>query len=224
MKAPALPLLLILPLTFGCPGPECSDSTPCSAGSVCDASGRCIPSGSDGGDTGPAGCADSTKPATPNLLQNPGAECGTEGWSKHALSDVTLAVATDAVHGGTRALQITANKAGEQHVWNGATVNAGAGETWCAQAWMRGGTATDGRLTVVRGTKDKQVIFESYSSPVTPSEWAMVPPTKGLMKFTTAGEETLNLRVTLQFAQPGHSLIVDDVHLWKSPSGACTER
>lgn len=219
MNRSAWPIILMLPLLWGCPGPECSEARPCDAGFICGADARCVAeTAADGGPVPMGGCPDTSQ--FPNVLENPGAESGTEGWYK-ALSNVSIGVVTDAAHCGSKALQITAHAAGEQHVWNEASVEAGPGETWCAQAFMRGGTATDGRLTVRRMPAR---IDEDYSSPVTTTQWAMVPPTKGLLKFTTSGAETLNLRVTMQFAEPGQTLLVDDVQLWRSPTGSCTER
>lgn len=221
MKHSAWPLIVMIPLLWGCPGPECSEERPCDAGFICGADARCVAgTATDGGPTQSDGCSDNSNPQFPNVLENPGAESGTEGWYK-TLSNVSIGTVTDGAHCGSNALQITAHASGEQHVWNAASVEAGPGETWCAQAFMRGGTATDGRLTVRRMPAR---IDENYSSPVTTTQWAMVPPTKGLLKFTTAGPETLNLRVTMQFAQAGQTLLVDDVQLWRSPTGSCTER
>lgn len=201
----------------GCPSAECSESEPCGEGFTCNA-GVCVALPPDVGIV----CPDNT--ATPNRLTNPGGEDGISGWTPHFASKITVASVDADVKCGKKAISFTANGPGEQHLWNDAKVNAGADETWCAQGWMRG-TTTDGRLTVRRiaagaGAGDDK----SYSSPVKESEWTVVPPTKGLLKFTTSAAETLQLRVTMQFGEVGKTLTFDNIELWRSPDGSCTER
>lgn len=208
----------------GCPGKECALDADCPGGYACSPEGACVSVTPDGGGGGGGDCPDTSVPSAPNVLKNPGAECGTTGWFAPVNGKSSVEVETVNPHTGSKALKITATSAGDAFVWNDAEITTGANETWCAQAWMRGGTASDGRIGLrhlpVGGSTG---IDEAYSSPVT-QDWAVVPPSKGLLKFTTSEPETLQLRIILQQAQAGDTLIVDDVQLWKSAGGACTER
>lgn len=219
IAAPTAALLLL----SGCPTAECS---------AADASVHCVdqlPDGGDGGAGAGANCPDTSNADAPNLLANPGAECGTTGWFvPDVVGKGTIAVATEGAHAGANALVLTATGSGTDqsgpHVYNEQQVAAGPDETWCAKAFLRGGTAVNARLGIRHWAAGDTVLAEeTYSIPLAP-QWAMIPPTAGLLKLTTTRAETLQLRVILHDAVAGASVLIDDAQLWKSASGSCSER
>lgn len=228
LVAPIVSLLLL----SGCPSAECAVDGDCQAGFTCDATGKCVSALPDAGPGGGGGgtCPDNSIPSAPNVLSNPGGECGTTGWFEWEKvgARATLAVESEGAHSGSKALVLTASEAGSgqfgPRVSNLKQVTAAAGETWCAQAWLRGGTAGEARLAILRTpASGGQILWETYSIPLA-SQWAVNPPSKGLLKVTATETETLELVVMLHNAAAGETLVFDDAQLWKSPGGACSER
>jgi hypothetical protein len=190
-------------MLLGCPGPAetCPD-------------GGCP---ADGGDP----CLGPSAESVPNLLDNPGFECGSppSGWYT---TGGVLASEVENPKSGSRAARFLVPDGGVARLWHerDAIVDAGT-KTYCANAWVRAGTAKDARLTLRRvGTN----IDENFSTPLT-NEWVLLPPpTHGPLKFTAQDEPRVLLGFTIQNAKAGDSVIIDDVQLWESADGSCRER
>lgn len=197
-------LLVWLALGSGCPGP-----------------GWPLP---DGGSTdgGTDGGGENCPAAAPNLLPNPGFECGTQGWITTGAA--VLATEEGGGRSGKRAARLTASSASAAaNLWLGtdAVVSPGT-RTFCARGWMRG-TAADGRLTLAKSSQGT-LVNETFSSPVT-QEWVLVPPsTYGPLKVVGANEERILFRVWIPNPTAGSYLVIDDLELWESAQGDCKER
>jgi hypothetical protein len=196
-------------LLTACPG----------GGGECDG-GTCPPdAGFDGGSckgTDPAG-------APPNLLANPGFECGDppSGW--YAQNGQLTSESTGG-HSGSKAARLTAPTATvASNLWHETDVVVAPGtKTYCVNAWVRG-SAANARITV-RKVKAGFVNDENFSIPLTP-EWQPIPPAAThALKVVGAGEDKFVLRIFIPDAKAGDYLLVDDVLLWESPGGNCTER
>ena len=101
-------------------------------------------------------------------------------------------------------------------------MNPAPGSTWCAYAWMRG-TTSDGRLTVLRDQGDF-VVDESFNTPVNNQEWSRAPNSFPMKITVGPSDKRLFFSVELQNPKAGEYLIVDDVALWQSKDGSCSER
>ncbi|MGA9524210.1 MAG: hypothetical protein WBV82_22330 [Myxococcaceae bacterium] len=201
----------------GCPNPpECSVSEPCGEGRVCQ-EGACI--AGEGAPDGGGTCRDTSNRAAPNVLENPGFECGIEGWDVLFEGQGKFTRETAVTRSGQGAARLTATSSGTtQFVQLAGTRDVVPGSVWCASAWMRG-TASDGRLTIRRvGSNQQQNAF----TPVTNDEWSR---TSSPFKITIEPADTeLILFVAMPYPKAGDSLLVDDVALWQSKDGSCTER
>jgi hypothetical protein len=202
----------------GCPGAQqCATSADCSAGQVC-AQGRCQADGEQD-----AGVCREVGGTAGNLLDNPHFECGQPplGWSAQF---GTVAAITQDPHGGAQAARLTApNAAAVVSLWHDAdAVAATNGGTYCARAWLRG-SGVNGRLDVRRVLADGSGGDNiSFSIPLERS-WSVVPPSQPL-KIESAGFGRLLVRVVIPSARAGDTLDVDDVALWASADGSCSER
>lgn len=180
----------------------------------------CGPSGPATPDAG--GCeGDGRLPE--NLLVNPGFECGAlVGWKGQY---ATLSDETEVVHGGQRAARLTEmGSLSATGLWSEADAVASPGTaTYCVRAWLRG-TAPNGRITV-RKVLGGGVVDENFSSPLSNTEWTLVPPAGyGPLKIVAQNEERFLLRLAAPSPQPGDVLLVDDVELWTSADGSCKDR
>lgn len=210
----ALPVGLL-----GCPSaPECSADEPCTAGFECTADGVCV--GVDAGPGAPS-CSDTSHPEAPNLVADPGFECGTGEWIVLPAASVgALTQETTNTKAGTGALRLEAMRS-DQAVISAVSkpLTLAVGETICARAHFRG-TAANGHLAIRRYGS---LTEESFSTPLAGNDWVIVPPSAPL-KFTTTTEQQIDLRLILRKPVTGEALVVDDVALWKSPNGTCSER
>lgn len=172
------------------------------------------PSGADAG-----ACRDAAK-SPPNLLENPGFECGDSGWS--AIYGTLAAVAGG--HAG-QALQLTTSAAGGRFAYAKDVVTEGGLKTYCFTAWVKG-TAPFMRLRVLRDFGG-QVQEDQFNEALGP-EWKRTPPVTPL-KVPNGNAPKIQLvfevqtsRPDGQNAKPGDTLLVDDVDVWET-SGSCTE-
>ncbi|MBX5481320.1 MAG: hypothetical protein IRZ16_05660 [Myxococcaceae bacterium] len=205
---------------MGCSGAECSASTPCPEGQQCSAEGICV------ADTGPS-CDDTSRPEAPNLISNPGFECGVADWQPYVgPAVVKISEETSNPKSGSKAMRIqyteTAAKQSRVAAF-GKEIPVTGGETICYRAFMRG-TGRNGHI-VVRESRPGGGFDTSYSSPITLNDWVEVPPSVALRKITV-GNDTTSVHVRFELRQPADqdTLIVDDVALWRSPDGSCSER
>lgn len=192
MRLGHLAVVVFLTLGSGCPQP---------------------PETSDGGTS-----CQSAQDAT-NLLQNPGFECGAsaEGWLTQ-FGEVTTE--TSVVHSGKQAARLFSPVARTSvSLWHEAdVVKAPSGQTYCASVFVRG-TAKIARITIRRVGSD---INETFSSPVSDTEWTRVPPESyGGVSAKSLNDTSLLFRVWIPNAQAGDYLYIDDAHFWKSSDGKC---
>lgn len=207
--------LAALVLFAGCGGgdePECETEPDCGPGMTC-TENVCVPLTT--GDGGGANCGGESW----NLLQNGSFECGAEGWLK-SFANFEIAPVTEGAKVGAQALRLTSTGSVSFHVSsNEVTVPAG---TVCARAWMRG-TTNNGHLRVVwsavDGTEGK---IESFSSPVKVDEWVPFQATKALA-VVLPKESKVHVRVAAASESNGTWLEADDVRLWRSEDGSCSE-
>ncbi|MFZ5468578.1 MAG: hypothetical protein ACOZIN_03995 [Myxococcota bacterium] len=184
----------------------------------CADGGECTTLATDGGGI----CKGDGVASPPNLLDNPGFECGApSGWFAQ---NGTLTAETAIVHGGAQAAKLTASAGSAASLWHEAdAVQNPANRTYCARAWMRG-TAANGRITV-RKVATGGGVDENFSSPLSNTSWTLVPPASyGPLKVVGSGEERFLLRIWIPSPNAGEVLWVDDVELWHSANGTCSER
>jgi hypothetical protein len=208
-------------LLVGCPNPpECSETVACADGLLCQ-EGACVASTGDG--TGGGGiCRDTSKPSAPNVLDNPGFECGTQGWEVNVVRPGKLEHEAGMVRSGSGAAKLTVTNGVVELMQLAAVENPEPQSVWCAYAWMRG-TTSDGRLTILRD-QDGFVVDESFNTPVVDNEWSRAPASFPLKITVGPQDKKLYLSVKIQNPKVGDYLIVDDVALWQSKGGDCSER
>lgn len=168
-------------------------------------------------------CKDTAK-MPPNLVSNFGFECG--GASPAEWSPVygSLELVTDTPHGGTRAAKLTMTDALGGRFAYAPNLATGGTKTYCFNAWIRG-TAPHMRLAVLRDDNTRV----DFSSPV-PATWTLVKPSKPLdvannsspkltffFEMQTTRGDTMNAKV-------GDTLFVDDVDVYESVTGNCSDR
>lgn len=154
-----------------------------------------------------------------NLLDNPGFECDSGEWG-----GVPAYGKFGYIAGGRsgRAGQVTVEQLGGRMVYaKDFAPNAGT-KTFCFTAWLKG-TAPFMRMRVLRefsgGVQEVQFSEQVFS------DWRRIPTLKveGLdaPKLTLVFEAQTN-RADGQSAQPGQTLLIDDVDVWES-SANCAE-
>lgn len=168
----------------------------------------------------PGTCTDSSNPSVPNVAPNPGFECGDPptGWNGPLTGTISIGVGRS----GKAAKVASKTNAGEQVKITLASADPVASAelsgTWCLSAWLRG-TGTNGVIILRRDLGGGRMLDEPSFEPLTP-EWkkfshqASVPSTDARL-FVAAG---------MRAPKTGEYVEVDDVQVWKSPSGACSER
>ncbi len=174
------------------------------------------PSGTDGG----AGACDGPARTPANLVHNGTFECGGAAPAEWAAIYGTWSGSADA-HGGTRAAQVTASGAGGRLASADAvyTNASSTPQTLCATAWMRT-TAPNMRLVVMVDTGGGGV-ERAFASP-REATWVRLPPSTALDATVPPGARVY-LRFETKDQAVGDTLIVDDVDLWASPDGRCSE-
>ncbi len=177
--------------------------------------------GSDGGCDGPA-------ETPPNLIHNPGFECGGAAPAEWSAVYGTLDFPTGSAHSGQRHARITADSSGAARFSYSPNVVMGAGNaTLCARAWVKG-TPPYMRLRLMMVSAGGG-INNDFSSPVT-ADWARVPPTINLNAPNMNADRVLLVfeaqtgRADGMNSKPGDTLEVDDVDVWQTTGSACSER
>ena len=171
-----------------------------------------------GGGTG--SCTDESNPSAPNVAPNPGFECGDPptGWNGPLTG--TLGVSPGR-SGNAAKVSAKANSA-DQVKLTLATAEpvavAPLAGTWCVSAWLRG-TAANGVVILRRDLGGGSMVDEASFEPLA-AEWKKfshqaVIPASDTRLFFAAG---------MRGPQAGQYVEVDDVQVWKSASGSCTER
>ncbi len=211
----ALALTRCFPPPLDESGLRCSTTRPCGDGYVC-FDGVC--NRPDEVDAGPD-----------NWLPNPGfevelADGGPEGW---AVRTGRFAWDTQTPHSGLRAVRmysvLDAGQAPSVQTLVDPVHDRPAGETWCAQAWVRADTPNDAGVLVGLYLRERDdagtVISQSVPSrPLVGSGWVKLEES-----FITLGASRLDARVGfIQLAQLGQSVVVDDVALKRSATTSCT--
>ncbi len=178
------------------------------------------------GPTGPgpdAGvtCRDTAR--TPaSLLENFNFECGAAPW---AAVFGTFDVAAGEGRGGGAAGRLTVTSAGGRFSYAPAALTNGGTKTYCVAAWVKG-TVPFIRMRALLDF-DGRVQEYSFSEQLS-AEWKRTPPVNPLKvpndnapKVLLVFEAQTN-RTDGQSAQPGQTLLVDDVDLWET-TGDCRE-
>jgi hypothetical protein len=200
-------------LACSAPPPKC-DGGDCAAGGGGGTSGT-------GGGGGAQNCPDTRSP--PNLVTNPGFECGTTGWNP-AFTGAQFTVVDGDVHSGQHALQVNGTTT-VPSAWSDSEVVPVVGLTYCISAWARGKAASF--QVEIRSSAGSSGSAHEFSSPLTGS-WVRVPPvgfSLGAEAYTAqAGDTRLQFRVDLRNPGATDYAIVDDVEVWESPDGGCRER
>ncbi len=87
-----------------------------------------------------------------------------------------------------------------------------------------GGIREPGMVRWPGRVKPGTVEYETFSLPLT-NDWLPNPPAAThALKVTGKDEERLLLRIWIPNARPGDFMVVDDVQLWESADGTCSER
>ena len=177
----------------------------------------CGPADTTGG-TGT--CTDASNPSVPNVAPNPGFECGEPptGWN----GPLTGTLAVGAGRSGKAGKVTSKTNAGEQVKITLASADPVSSMdlagTWCVSAWLRG-TGMNGVVILRRDLGAGSMLDEASFEPLT-TEWkkfshqATVPATDARL-FVAAG---------MRAPKTGEYVEVDDVQVWKSASGTCSER
>ncbi len=159
----------------------------------------------------------------PILVKNAGFECGAS--TPDAWQGVYGSFATAVGEGrnGGNAAKGTFSGLGLRFAYAGDIVADAGTKVFCATAWVKG-TAPFMRMNLIRDD-----LVEAFAAPVG-AAWERVPPTISL-KIANANSRRLQLFFEAQTgrtdglnAKAGDTLLVDDVEVWESPSGNCTER
>lgn len=151
----------------------------------------------------------------PNLVQNGGFECGEALEWAAQFGELAL---VGGAHSGSKAVQVTATASGSAQLgYATAVVKPTSGKTYCVTAWVKG-TATGMKVEGIT----KAGLSRAFSTPVE-ANWVRAPPSTKLELDFPAGDE-LFLRMSILNGTAGQTLIVDDVDVFESASGKCTER
>jgi len=163
-------------------------------------------------------CEDATNPSAPNVAPNPGFECGTppEGWNAPLLGTLEVSAGRSG-----NAAKVTA-KTTTQGVVSLTSTDPVATQplngTWCISAWLKG-TAENAVIILRRDQGGGRLLDASFFQPLT-GTWTKISNAAQL----DGTDVNLYVAAGMRAAQKGQVVEVDDVQVWKSPSGRCTER
>lgn len=165
-------------------------------------------------------CGDPAK-SPPNLVQNPGFECGGDAPTEWTPFFGDLAFVADA-HSGTRAARVTAmsNGAGQFSYSPVVVTASGAAKTYCATAWMKG-TTPNAKLSLLVDVGGGGTEY-TFTSPVFAGSWIRLPPSTSL-QVPAPRDAKVYLRFQAKDADAGNVLLVDDLDVWESADGRCQE-
>ena len=156
----------------------------------------------------------------PNLLVNPGFECGDSvvGWYAQ-FGEVSV---DSGFRTGARAARLTAtNATAFVNLWHesDAVTAPVPGKTYCAYAWVRG-SAQNAHITLRRVGSN---VDENFSAPLSTSEWTRLPSeTFGGLRVVSQDDTAIVFRVFMRNAKKDDFILVDDVAVWESTDGKCT--
>ena len=164
-------------------------------------------------------CTDGSTPSAPNLAPNPGFECGDppSGWNGPLTG--TLALGTGRT-GKAAKVSARANTADQVKITLATAEPVAVAPldgTWCASAWMRG-TAANAVVILRRDLGGGSMVDEASFEPLT-TEWKKLSH-----QATVSGDARLYVAAGIRGPQAGQYVEVDDVQVWKSASGTCSER
>jgi hypothetical protein len=172
-------------------------------------------------DGGGGACVDTFR--TPaNLIENWSFECGAEKWGAVFGS---FDVAAGEGRNGSAAGRLTVGSAGGRVAYVPPVATELGTRTFCATAWVKG-TVPFIRVRLLRdfGGSVQEVQFNEQLS----GEWKRTPPSNPLRltgdnapKLLLVFEAQTN-RSDGQNAEPGQTLLIDDVDVWET-SGTCAE-
>lgn len=177
--------------------------------------------GADGGalDAGPvdAGCRAPDGGNPPNLLPNPGFECGDPPVDWVPSASGSLASETSNPHSGTRAALLVSDDGGVPVSLFPLAQTASSGlRLWCASAWVRGVPAAgDARISLWTMAPGGLVEHNS-SAPLTAGYSLM-----SVSATTQALDDRVTLRLWMVSPAKGAAMVVDDAELWASADGGC---
>jgi hypothetical protein len=156
----------------------------------------------------------------PNLVKNPGFECGGDAPAEWSPFFGDLAFVADA-HSGSRAAKVTATANGSgQFSYAPVVVTAADGaKTYCAAAWMKGSTP-NARLSLLVDVGGGGTEY-TFTSPIS-GAWIRLPPTTNL-QVPAPRDGKVYLRFQMKDATAGDTLLVDDLDVWESGDGRCQE-
>ena len=167
-----------------------------------------------------AGGCDGPVKSPPNLVKNPGFECGGDAPAEWSPFFGDLTFVADA-HSGTRAAHVTAISNGSaQFSYAPIVVTAsGAARTYCATAWMKG-TSPNAKLSLLVDVGGGGTEY-TFTSPVN-GTWIRLPPSTSL-KVPAPVNGKVYLRFQMKDGVAGNVLLVDDLDVWESADGRCQE-
>jgi len=245
-----LPLLCLPLLACPGPKtPTCAEGAPCPSGQTCrdavcaepppdagedagvdagqdageDAGTADAGDGGDGGvDAGPpdAGCGLLDAGNPPNLLTNPGFECGSPSTDWVPSASGSLEVEDAGPRSGLQAARLIADDGGVVvSLFPKLPVSQTGVHTYCATAWVRGEPASGvARLSIWAMDPSGGLAQTDFSAPVT-SAFSQLH----VSKATKADDDRVTVRVWMPSPTKGAALVVDDAELWATVDGGCLE-
>lgn len=167
-----------------------------------------------------SGVCDGPARQPPNLVVNPGFECGGDSPAEWSPFFGELAFVAEA-HSGARAARVTAasNGAGQFSYTPVVATATGAAKTYCAAAWMKG-TTPNARLSLLVDVGGGGTEY-TFTSPIS-GTWIRLPPTTNL-QVPAPRDAKVYLRFQMKDAVAGNELLVDDLDVWESADGRCQE-
>ncbi|MBX5484521.1 MAG: hypothetical protein IRZ16_22085 [Myxococcaceae bacterium] len=157
----------------------------------------------------------------PNLLFNPGFECGVppDGWS--VIGNAQLGVVSALARNGAQSARMVSLDGGVMSLYPATPpVTGGPGiKTFCASSWVNGTPGSTVRISVQVYPLGGGVQDTSFSAPLS-GGWERI----AVSARTTLTDDQVTLRVWMPDAKKGEALLVDDAELWVSDGGKCAER
>lgn len=220
---PRLPLLALFAFALACSGApeeECNAAKFCAAGFTCEAA-KCVAVQTGGGGGGGFVCPETGVSGAPNLIDNPGFECGDppSQWNQGFFGTLTKTTARTGAGAGRWTSTATATDPAV-HYWLQANNEPALtpGRYVCASAWVRGtGTNAVVKIQMV----GSNLVRQSFAQPLT-ANW------EKLENSTIVGDTDTRaiFGVGLRQARAGDYIEVDDAAMWFSsqPDGGCETR
>jgi hypothetical protein len=163
-------------------------------------------------------CADGSNASFPNLAPNPAFECGAppEGWNAPLLG--TLEVSAGRSGNAAKVTAKTTTQGVVSLTSTAPVATTPLNGTWCVSAWMKG-TAENAVIILRRDQGGGRLLDESFFQPLT-GNWTKISNSARL----DGTDVNLYVAAGMRAPQKDQVVEVDDVQVWKSPSGRCDER